>query len=208
MLYSMNLRISGREAVVIGGGRIAFRKVQGLLDADARVTVVSPELTDGLVRLAETGEISWRPKHFSSEDLEGALLIIAATNNRQTNLAVKKHASANQLVNLADDFEESDFQVPSVVKRGKLTIAVSTSGASPILAKKICGQLEQLFDERYESHLEFLASSRKEIKASVKDDTVKRKILREIAEESFLVSEHREERFARLLNEAIIEEGE
>lgn len=208
MLYSMNLRISGREAVVIGGGRIAFRKVQGLLDADARVTVVSPELTDGLVRLAETGEISWRPKHFSSEDLEGALLIIAATNNRQTNLAVKKHASANQLVNLADDFEESDFQVPSVVKRGKLTIAVSTSGASPTLAKKICGQLEQLFDERYESHLEFLASSRKEIKASVKDDTVKRKILREIAEESFLVSEHREERFARLLNEAIIEEGE
>lgn len=208
MLYSMNLRISGREAVVIGGGRVAYRKVQGLLDADARVTVVSPELTDGLMRLADIGRISWRPKHFSSEDLEGALLIIAATNNRHTNLEVKKHAAANQLVNLADDSEESDFQVPSVIKRGKLTIAVSTSGASPVLAKKICGQLEQVFDERYESYLEFLASSRKKIKAAVKNEIIKRKILREIAEESFLVSDQREERLAILLKEAISKEGE
>lgn len=207
MLYSMNLRISGREAVVVGGGRVAYRKVQGLLDAEARVTVVSPELTDGLMNLAENAQISWRPKQFSSEDLEGALLIIAATNDRQTNLAVKKHAAANQLVNLADDPEESDFQVPSVLKRGKLTIAVSTSGASPVLAKKICGQLEQMFDEQYESYLDFLASSRNKIKATVKDETAKRMLLRNLANESFLVADQREERFHRLLEEAIREEG-
>lgn len=207
MLYSMNLRISGRNAVVIGGGKVAHRKVLGLLDAGAKVKVVSPELTSELMGLAAAGEISWQLGQYTKKDLEGALLVIAATNDNETNLEVKKDASPHQLVNLADNPEQSDFQVPSVMQRGKLMIAVSTSGASPVLAKKICGQLEQTFDEQYVSYLEFLAVSRKEIKAAVKDETVKRKLLREIAEESFLVSDQREERFAMLLKEAISEEG-
>ncbi|NKE06986.1 MULTISPECIES: NAD(P)-binding protein [Mesobacillus] len=207
MLYSMNLRISGRNAVVIGGGKVAHRKVLGLLDAGAKVKVVSPELTRELMGLAAEGEISWQAVKYTKKDLEGALLVIAATNDTETNLAVKKDASPHQLVNLADNPEQSDFQVPSVMKRGKLIIAVSTSGASPVLAKKICGQLEQTFDEKYESYLEFLAASRKEIKAAVKDETAKRKLLREIAKESFLASDQREERFARMLKEAISEEG-
>ncbi|MFT9601112.1 NAD(P)-binding protein [Mesobacillus sp.] len=207
MLYPINVRIRDRNVVVIGGGKVAQRKVFGLLDAGAKVKIVSPELTSELLRLTETGEISWRPEPYAKEDLEGALLIIAATDDRETNMAVKKHAAANQLVNLADNPEESDFQVPSVMKRGKLTIAVSTSGASPVLAKKICGQLEQMFDEQYESYLDFLASSRKEIKAAVKDETVKRKLLRTLADESFVKEPYREERFARLLEEAISEEG-
>ncbi|MBT2662136.1 NAD(P)-binding protein [Bacillus sp. ISL-45] len=207
MIYPINVRIRDRNVVVIGGGRVAQRKIYGLLDAGAKVKVVSPELTSELLRLSETGEISWRPKCYAKEDLEGALLIVAATNDRETNLAVKRDAAPYQLVNLADHPEESDFQVPSVMKRGKLTIAVSTSGASPVLAKKICRQLEQMFDEQYESYLEFLASSRKEIKAAVKDETVRRKLLRTIADESFLKEPYREERFARLLEEAIREEG-
>ena len=207
MLYSMNLRIVGRDAIVIGGGKVAERKVMGLLDAGAKVKVVSPELTSQLLYLVNTGEISWQQNTYMKNDLEGAMLIIAATNDHVTNMAVKKDAAPHQLVNLADNPEESDFQVPSIMKRGKLTIAVSTAGASPVLAKKICRQLERMFDEQYEGYLDFLASSRKEIKASVKDETVKRKLLREIAEESFLVAHQREERFARLLEEAISEEG-
>ena len=171
-----------------------------MLEAEARITVVSPGLTEGLLSLAETGRISWRSKRFSSEDSE---LIIAHTNDRQTNLEVKMLASANQLVNLADDPEESDFQVPSVMKRGKLTIAVSTCG--PVRYWR--GQMEQMFDEQYESYRDFLESSRKEIKAAVKDETLKRKLLREIADEIFLVADQREERFARLLDEAISEKG-
>jgi precorrin-2 dehydrogenase / sirohydrochlorin ferrochelatase len=207
MLYPINVQIRDRNVVVIGGGKVAQRKVLGLLDAGAKVKVVSPELTSELLRLSETGEISWRPEPYAKEYLEGALLIIAATNDRETNLAVKRDAAPNQLVNLADDPEESDFQVPSVMKRGKLTIAVSTSGASPVLAKKICRQLEQMFDEQYESYLDFLASSRKEIKAAVKDETVKRKLLSTIADESFVKEPFREERFSRLLEKAISEEG-
>jgi precorrin-2 dehydrogenase / sirohydrochlorin ferrochelatase len=207
MIYPINVQIRDRNVVVIGGGRVAQRKVYGLLDAGAKVKVVSPELTSELLRLSDIGDISWRSEPYAKEDLEGALLIVAATNDRETNLAVKRDASPYQLVNLADHPEESDFQVPSVMKRGKLTIAVSTSGASPVLAKKISRQLEQMFDEQYESYVEFLASSRKEIKAAVKDETVRRKLLSTIAEESFLKEPYREERFARLLEEAISEEG-
>ncbi|MBT2693958.1 NAD(P)-binding protein [Bacillus sp. ISL-55] len=207
MLYPINVKIRDRNVVVIGGGKVAQRKVFGLLDAGAKVKVVSPDLTSELLRLSETGEISWRPEPYAKEDLEGALLIVAATNDRETNLAVKRDAAPYQLVNLADHPEESDFQVPSVMKRGKLTIAVSTSGASPVLAKKICTQLEQTFDEQFESYLEFLAACRKEIKAAVKDETVRRKLLEKIADESFVKEPYREERFARLLEEAISEEG-
>ncbi|GAM14187.1 NAD(P)-binding protein [Mesobacillus selenatarsenatis] len=207
MLYPINVQIQDRNVVVIGGGKVAQRKVFGLLEAGAKVKVVSPEITSDLLRLSETGEISWRPEPYGKENLEGALLIIAATNDRETNLAVKRDAAPYQLVNLADDPDESDFQVPSVMKRGKLTVAVSTSGASPVLAKKICTQLEEMYDEQYESYLDFLASSRKEIKASVKDELVKRKLLTTIADESFLKESFREERFARLLEETISEEG-
>jgi precorrin-2 dehydrogenase / sirohydrochlorin ferrochelatase len=207
MLYSMNLRISDRNAVVIGGGKIAHRKVLGLLDAGAKVKVVSPDLTSELNGLAEAGEISWQTEQYTKKVLEGAFLVIAATNDTKTNLQVKKDALPHQLVNLADNPEESDFQVPSVIKRGKLTIAVSTSGASPVLAKKICTQMEQMFDEQYESYLEFLAASRKEIKVSVKDEAIKRRLLRTIADESFMKDPDRKQRFARLLEEAISEEG-
>lgn len=207
MLYPINVRIRDRNVVVIGGGRVAHRKVLGLLDAGAKVKIVSPKLTNELLLLSQSGQISWQPEPYTKENLEGALLIVAATNDQETNQAVKRDAAPNQLVNLADDPEQSDFQVPSVLKRGKLTIAVSTSGASPVLAKKIRRQLEQMFAEEYESYLDFLAYSRKEIKAAVQDETVKRKLLRIIADERFVNDRFRKERFATLLEEAMREEG-
>lgn len=207
MLYPINVRIRDRNVVVIGGGRVAHRKVLGLLDAGAKVKIVSPKLTNELLLLSQSGQISWQPEPYTKENLEGALLIVAATNDQETNQAVKRDAAPNQLVNLADDPEESDFQVPSVLKRGNLTIAVSTSGASPVLAKKIRRQLEQMFAEEYESYLDFLAYSRKEIKAAVQDETVKRKLLRIIADERFVNDRFRKERFATLLEEAMREEG-
>ena len=207
MLYPMNIMLSDREAVVVGGGKVAQRKVLGLLGAGAKVKVVSPELTSDLLSLAQSGKISWHPESYVKKDLEGALLIIAATNDRETNLAVKREAASHQLVNLADNPEESDFQVPSVMKRGKLTIAVSTAGASPVLAKKICRQLEQTFDEQYESYLEFLAASRKKITSTVTDGTIKKQLLMAITDNSFVESANREEKFAVLLEEAIKKEG-
>lgn len=202
-MYAINLELRGQKAVVVGGGKVAERKAAGLLEESADVTVVSPMLTDGLMKLAEAGRVSWHKKTFSQEDLDGAFLIFAATDSREVNLAVKDSAAPGQLVNIADNPDLSDFQVPSLVKRGKLSIAVSTSGASPILAKKIRSQLEETFDERYEAYMEFLFSCRKAILAEVKDETKKRQLLAAITEGSFLNDQdHREERFAKMLKEA------
>ena len=125
------------KVVVIGGGRIAERKITGLIEAMAVVTVISPKLTPELTEYAEEGKINWKKKDFTADDIQDAFLVIAATNKPEINLAVKKVAAPHQLISLVDNPEESDFILPAVVNRGKLSITVSTSGASPILAKKI-----------------------------------------------------------------------
>ncbi|MGA9224843.1 MAG: NAD(P)-binding protein [Mesobacillus sp.] len=201
-MYAINLELRGRKAVVIGGGKVAERKAAGLLEEGADVTVISPMLTDGLMKLAEDGSLSWLKKTFSPEDLKEAFLIFAATDSREVNLAVKDKAAPGQLVNIADDPALSDFQVPSLLKRGKLSIAVSTSGASPILAKKIRSQLEETFDERYEAYMEFLFFCRKAILAEVNDETKKKQLLAAITEGSFLNDKERKEKFAKMLKEA------
>src|SRR5438445_3621751 len=135
--YPINLNLNGRKVVVVGGGRIAERKITGLIEAMAAVTVISPKITPELIRYREEGKITWKEKDFTANDIQDAFLVIAATNNPEINHAVKKAAAPHQLISLVDDPEESDFILPAVVNRGKLSITVSTSGASPILAKKI-----------------------------------------------------------------------
>jgi precorrin-2 dehydrogenase / sirohydrochlorin ferrochelatase len=205
LLYPIFLEIKGRPAVVVGGGKVAVRKTAGLVESGANVTVVSPELTPELVTMAEDGKIQWRKKPFSADDLDDALLVIAATNERETNLQVKKAAGPHQLVTIADNPAASDFQVPSVVRRGKLNLAVSTSGASPTLAKKIREELEEKYDERYIDYLEFLDESRMKILTQIEDSVQKRQLLKMLAEdENLLDNVHRQEmakRLEELLNE-------
>jgi precorrin-2 dehydrogenase / sirohydrochlorin ferrochelatase len=193
------LRLEGKSAVVVGGGKVAERKVIGLLGTGSQITVISPNATDELKRLASCGRIGWNEKSFSKEDIEGAFLIFAATNDNELNQYIKMAASDQQLVTIADDPEGSDFHVPSHIQRGRLSIAVSTGGASPTLARKIREQLEQQFDEGFEDYLEFLFSARQRILKEVKDASRKRKILTTIASREFLNSQDREADFLRLL---------
>jgi precorrin-2 dehydrogenase / sirohydrochlorin ferrochelatase len=200
MLYPIFLELKGRPAVVVGGGKVAARKTAGLVEAGAKVTVVSPELTPELVTMAEDGKIQWRKKTFSADDLDDALLVIAATNDSETNLEVKKAAGPHQLVTIADNPAASDFHVPSVVRRGKLNLAVSTSGASPTLAKKIREELEEKYDERYVDYLEFLDESRMKILTQIEDSVLKRQLLKMLAEEEYLLDKERRLEMAELLN--------
>jgi precorrin-2 dehydrogenase / sirohydrochlorin ferrochelatase len=197
--YPIMLRLEGKSAVVVGGGKVAERKVIGLLGTGSQITVISPNATDELKRLASCGRIGWHEKSFSKEDIEGAFLIFAATNDNELNQYIKMAASDQQLVTIADDPEGSDFHVPSHIQRGRLSIAVSTGGASPTLARKIREQLEQQFDEGFEDYLEFLFSARQRILKEVKDASRKRKILTTIASREFLNSQDREADFLRLL---------
>lgn len=193
------LRLEGKKIVVVGGGKVAERKVAGLLDTGSFITVISPNATDKLKNLASCGRIEWHEKSFSKEDVDGAFLIFAATNDNELNQYIKIAANDQQLVTIADDPEGSDFHVPSHIQRGRLSIAVSTGGASPTLAKKIREQLEEQFDEGFEEYLEFLFSARQRVLKEVKDASRKRKILSVISSEEFLNSKDREADFIRLL---------
>lgn len=199
MTYPIFLNLKGRQAVVVGGGKVAQRKVEGLLEAEADVMVISPVLTEKLQGFVKEMKIHWRNKYFSQDDIKDALIIIAATNNREVNLLVKRAAGKQQIVNVVDSQEESDFQVPSAVTRGKLKLAVSTSGASPILAKKIRERLEMLYGDEYEGHLEFLHDCRQSILKYVKDPAAKRQLLTAVADEGFYQAPNREAHFQELL---------
>lgn len=198
MLYPMMMNLKGKSAAVIGGGVIAERKTAGLLEAGAAVTIISPRVTAGLGELISEGKCNWREKCFEYDDAAGFFVMIAATNDPLVNREVKRAASNNQLVLLIDDPSSSDFQIPSQLKRGKLTITVSTDGASPKLAKKIKNQLAQTYDERYEDYLEFLQQTRRFILENVQDPEWKSRLLEQIIRDEFLHEIEREATFRKL----------
>ncbi|MEH7272392.1 NAD(P)-binding protein [Neobacillus vireti] len=197
--YPIMVKLEGKKAVVVGGGKVAERKVHGLLGSGAQVVVISPEATKELRKLADIGKINWQQKMFSEENLHGAFLIFAATDSMELNQTIKKSAGDHQLVTIADDPEGSDFHVPSQIQRGRLTISVSTGGASPTLARRIREQLDQQFDERYEEYLEFLFSARQKILKEVQDPVRKRNLLSAIVNEEFLNSQNREGEFLQIM---------
>jgi precorrin-2 dehydrogenase / sirohydrochlorin ferrochelatase len=199
--YPIHLNLKGKKVIVIGGGLVAERKVNGLMGTGALIEIISPHLTENLKKMAAEKQLTWTAKLFTSEDISHAFLVIAATNDRDTNHQVKRSAAIHQLVNIADDPANSDFIIPAVVKRGKLGISVSTSGASPILSAKIRKQLEDLYDESYEDYLEFLYSCRKFILANVQEPVKKKQLLSAIVNTEYLESHTRKEDFLLLYND-------
>lgn len=199
--YPVNIRLSGKKVVIIGGGKMAERKIRSFRSSGAVLEVVSPELTDGLQELLVESVFVWKQKQFSKEDIDGAFMIIAATNDSMINQEVKRYVSKNQLVCLLDQQHQSNVQFPAVVKRGKLMIATSTSGASPVLAKKISKRLLNEFDDRYIDYLDFLAQARILILEHVEDDNTKKELLSAIVNDSYLNSSQRWSDFQQLLIE-------
>ncbi|MFC5731765.1 NAD(P)-binding protein [Cytobacillus gottheilii] len=198
MLYPMMMNLKGKSAVIIGGGAIAERKAAGLIEAGAAVTIISPQVTAGLCKLISEEKCTWKEKCFENKDAAGFFIIIAATDNLLVNREVKQAASDNQLVLMIDDPHLSDFQVPAMVRRGKLTLTVSTDGASPKLAKKIKKQLSQTYDERYVNYLEFLQQSRRFILENVRDPAWKSSLLEQIISDEFLHETDRKAAFQKL----------
>jgi precorrin-2 dehydrogenase/sirohydrochlorin ferrochelatase len=162
-MYSVLLDITGKLCAVIGGGSVAERKVKCLLESGAVVRVVSPEVTGDLAVLADQGTIEWRQKSYADEDLDGAVLVFAATNSREVQERICRKAEKNgQLINVADDPVSCSFHVPATVRRGDLTLAVSTSGKSPAVAAIIRQQLEEEFGPEYATLLQVMSMVRKQ----------------------------------------------
>jgi siroheme synthase-like protein len=149
--YIACLRLKGRRCVVVGGGDVGLEKVEGLLVCDADVTLVAPEAVPALADLAAEGSIEWKQREYAgAEDLEGALIAIAATADTDVNIRVFEDAEARaMLVNVVDVPPLCNFILPAIVRTGPLAVAISTAGASPALAKRMKREIAELFGEEY-----------------------------------------------------------
>jgi siroheme synthase-like protein len=149
--YIACLKLTGRRCVVIGGGEIGLEKVEGLLACDGEVTVIAPEAEPALAEYAREGSIAWEQRPYAGpEDLEGAFMAIAATNDTDVNIAVYNNAERRtMLVNVVDVPPLCNFILPAIVRMSPLAIAISTAGASPALAKRMKREIEAQFGEPY-----------------------------------------------------------
>jgi precorrin-2 dehydrogenase/sirohydrochlorin ferrochelatase len=162
--YPILLDLNRKLCVIVGGGRVAERKVRSLLQAGARVKVISPHLILSLERLKENRKIIHRQRSFRTGDLEGAFLAIAATDDRQANERVFSQSLQRKIpVNVVDDPVHSSFIVPSLVQQGDLIIAISTSGKSPALAKALRQKFQKEIGPEYIFLLKLLGALRKKI---------------------------------------------
>ncbi len=146
---------------------MALRKVRGLIECGASVEVISPELCPGLEELAENGMVLPVRRLYQEGDLEGAFMVISATDDRQLNEEIAREANAaGMLVNVVDVPDLCNFIVPSCVRRGNLTISISTGGASPALARKLRTNLEKVFGEGYGELARIIGEVRWELRGS------------------------------------------
>jgi precorrin-2 dehydrogenase/sirohydrochlorin ferrochelatase len=185
MLYPMFVNLEGKSVLIIGGGKIATRKLKGLITTGAALTVISPTITREMRELIMTYSIDWQERVYRKGDLTEAHLIIAATNDRRVHQLILSEVRDWQWVNIADAAELGNVQLPAHVKRGKLTLAISTEGASPELAKKIKKDLSERYGASYESYLDFLLNCREQIKKVTINEAEKRRILRRLLDTDF-----------------------
>jgi precorrin-2 dehydrogenase/sirohydrochlorin ferrochelatase len=174
--YPVFVNLQGKRCLVVGGGAIASRKVQGLLEAEALVDVVSPRLSTALAALATQGLIEHRSRPFRADDVLGCALVIGATDQPGVNRAVCEAARRHNIwVNIVDTPDACDFIAPAIVRRGSLQVAISTGGQSPGLAKRIRQQLEKSYGPEYALVVEQLGKERERLRQLI-DDPGLRKI--------------------------------
>jgi precorrin-2 dehydrogenase/sirohydrochlorin ferrochelatase len=187
-LYPIFLDLSGRPCAVVGGGSVAQRKVGGLLGCGASVKVISPNLTRTLQKWVRDERISHVPRAYRKGDIKGVFLVVAASNDGEVNTRVWEEASELGIpTNVVDRPDNCDFYIPSIVRRGRLAIAISTGGASPALAKKMRLDFEKSIGPEYAGLLSVLERLRAEVLVKVADPARRRKLLQSVAGDSRLL---------------------
>lgn len=185
--YPIFIRLEGKKVIVVGGGGVAERKIETLLECGAVVQVVSQDLTPTLSRYREEGAIGFLGHEFREDCLEEAFMVIAATDDPILNHEVSEYAiERGLLVNAVDQPADCNFIVPSILRRGDLLIAVSTSGKSPALAKKVREALEERFGNEYELLLILMGRLREEILSQRLSQDENRRIFHELVHSPIL----------------------
>jgi precorrin-2 dehydrogenase/sirohydrochlorin ferrochelatase len=181
-LFPIFLKLTGRPCTVIGGGNLAESKVESLLAASGRVTVIAPKANPKLIELAEAGEVTWHQREYGRGDLAGQFLVVAATNKPEVNRAVFAEAEASGvLINSVDDPPFCDFYFPSVVRRGDLQIAISTAGASPALAQRLRKEINALLPLDTGDWLAELGNLRREVLQMEPLNDARKELLHQLA---------------------------
>lgn len=185
--YPVYIQLRGQPCIVIGGGKIAEGKVEGLLAAQAHVTVISPDLTPQLHKLAEEKQITYLARTYQPGDLTGAFMVICATDQAEINHQVWQAAMTNrQLVNVVDDTPRCNFIAPSILRRGDLTVAISTSGKAPALAVRLKERFQRELGPEYERFLELAGELREPLAQHVPDFETRKALWYELVDSEIL----------------------
>jgi precorrin-2 dehydrogenase/sirohydrochlorin ferrochelatase len=204
--YPVNLDIGDRHCLVVGGGAVGTRRVLALMECGAKVTVVSPQVSERLSGLALEGKIRIALRSFTPSDLENVFLVIGATNDQSLNRRIHGHAEKRGLLcNIADRPEICNFILPAVLRRGDLTISISTSGRSPALAKKLRKQLERQFGEEYRVLLQLMGAIRQKLLAQAHAPEVHKPLFEHLLDAGLidLVRQGRRKEINRLLADVL-----
>lgn len=182
--YPAFLNLKGKKAVVVGGGRIAERKVLTLIKAGADVSVISPRLTERLRKQKESGRMRHIPRAYRPGDLKDSFLVIAATDSSDVNSRVAVEAPC--LLNVVDVPVECNFITPSIVERGPLVFAISTGGTSPALAKAVRKELEKSYGPVFSAYLAFVKTLRSRAMREITSKAAREKFLKSLASRDVL----------------------
>lgn len=176
MLYPLNVDLSGRSLILVGGGKVAERKVRGILSAgtETSICVIAPKITMVLQEHAAAGRLCWKQANYADGMLEGAFLVYAATDLREVNAAVAAEAKRRGIpVNVIDDPAASTFQVPASIRRGELILSVSTAGGSPALSRAIRIELEEMYPPAFGMWLERVSCLRVELQECISSSSAR-----------------------------------
>jgi siroheme synthase-like protein len=187
VFYPVYLDLKEQPALVVGGGKIAEGKVEGLLSAGGNVTVVAPELTARLQKLADQTKIKYLARDYRPGDLAGAFIVVCATDRNDVNHQVWQEASANgQLVNVVDDPPRCNFIAPAILRNGDLTIAISTGGNAPALAVRLKEHLQAELGPEYARFLELAGGLRAPLARRIPDFETRKALWYELVDSDAL----------------------
>lgn len=185
--YPIMLNIENKTCLIVGGGEIAYRKTLELIEYGASITLVSPSVNKDIKLLLENKSINYIQDRYDKVYLENVYIVIASTNDSKVNNEVFRDCTEKRiLVNVVDEPKNCSFIVPSKIRRGDLTISISTNGKSPTLCRYIREELEKKYDEDYALYLDILGDVRKEVIHKVKDFSKKKEIFDIIIKEDYL----------------------
>jgi precorrin-2 dehydrogenase/sirohydrochlorin ferrochelatase len=179
VFYPALLDISGKSCVIVGGGAVAERKARSMLAAGAKLTVISPSLSAGLLRLKLRGAIIHHSRRYREGDLRGAMVVIAATSDAEVNRRIATDADC--LVNVVDQPKAGNMISPSIIRRGMITFTVATGGVSPAAVKTIRKELQEYYPKSFGPYIRLIGKLRKQALATIKDRKTREKLFRELA---------------------------